>query len=108
VVIESRKPANEPTMVTVFHLDGRRLMLTHYCSGGNHPRMTARASPGASLEFTTIDVANLRSPAEGHMQGLKIEFKPPHEIVQTWAWREKGKDTPGPAMLERQSPSSLP
>ena len=30
VVIETRRPSNEPPMVTVFHLDRDQLMLTHY------------------------------------------------------------------------------
>src|SRR5713226_971817 len=31
-----------PAMLTVYHLDGERLLLTHYCMAGNQPRMQAR------------------------------------------------------------------
>ena len=29
-------------MITVYHLDGDRLLLTHYCMLNNQPRMQAR------------------------------------------------------------------
>src|SRR5687767_712785 len=31
-VMETLKPANEPGMVTIYHLNGDRVMMTHYCS----------------------------------------------------------------------------
>jgi len=36
---------SEDDMVTVFHLDGNRLLMTHYCGAGNQPRMVATVSP---------------------------------------------------------------
>src|SRR5262245_33835119 len=38
-VMETIIPPQEPTMVTLYHRDGDQLMMTHYCSGGNQPRM---------------------------------------------------------------------
>src|SRR5688572_4688296 len=36
-------PINTPgEMVTVYHMDGNDLVLTHYCSGGNQPRMRSK------------------------------------------------------------------
>ena len=31
-------------MVTMYHMDGKKLMMTHYCSMGNQPRMRADAT----------------------------------------------------------------
>lgn len=31
-------------MITLYHLDGGRLVLTHYCMAGNQPRMEASSS----------------------------------------------------------------
>ena len=39
-------------MITMFHLDGDRLLMTHYCGAGNQPRMVASASPdGKTVHF---------------------------------------------------------
>jgi hypothetical protein len=42
------------TMLTIFHMDGDRLMLTHYCVAKNQPRLLATTiSPdGKTIEFT--------------------------------------------------------
>ncbi len=48
------------TMATVYHLDGDRLMLTHYCSIKNQPRMVAAGSFGDqnSATFEFLDITN--------------------------------------------------
>jgi hypothetical protein len=56
-------------MVSMFHLDGDRLMMTHYCSAGNQPRMVATISPdGKTFTFDFVDGTNLVSATPGHMQ----------------------------------------
>ena len=96
VVIETRQPSAEPPMITVFHLDRGRLVLAHYCSAGNHPRMRARVttSPDQPLEFATFDVANLGRPTDGHMQGMSIRFASPDEMVQTWVGAKRTRICP--------------
>jgi hypothetical protein len=32
-------------MISMFHMDGDRLLMTHYCGAGNQPRMQAKVSP---------------------------------------------------------------
>jgi hypothetical protein len=60
-------------MITMFHLDDGRLMLTHYCAAGNQPRMVGKMSPdGKTLEFVFIDGTNFNSTKDGHMDGLVI------------------------------------
>src|SRR5260370_40436202 len=42
-LVEKETAEKMPAMLTVYHLDGERLVLTHYCMAGNQPRMPAKA-----------------------------------------------------------------
>ena len=81
-------------MITVYHMDGDRLMMTHYCSAGNQPRMRAdrSSSTPSVIRFTFVDVTNLSAPDAGHMQAHSILWKDADHITHLWTWREKGQD----------------
>jgi hypothetical protein len=50
-----RPPDHE---ITMFYVEGDRLLATHYCDGGNRPRFEGKMSPdGKSSEFNLLDVA---------------------------------------------------
>ena len=83
-------------MSSVYHLDKNQILMTHYCSWGNHPRMSAH--PDATqdineLEFNVIDIATTQ-PTNGYMHNLHISFKDKTHLSHQWIWRDKGKDTP--------------
>ena len=40
-LVERFSSEKMPAMLTVYHFNGDRLMLTHYCEAGNQPRMQA-------------------------------------------------------------------
>ena len=84
----------EGDMVTVYHLDGENLMLTHYCSAHNQPRMKAEPASGEikALDFVFLDATNLPSPDSGHMHRLVVTFQDKDHMTQEWTWRDKGKD----------------
>jgi hypothetical protein len=90
-------------MVTVYHLDGDEMMMTHYCSMGNQPRMRAMASEAGSITFTFVDGTNMKSD-DPHMHKLTITWKDADHIVQEWTMRAAGKDNPPVVFsLERKS-----
>ncbi|MGH7494228.1 MAG: hypothetical protein ACREOO_17800 [bacterium] len=103
-VMETIIPPNEPTMVTLYHRDGDQLMMTHYCSGGNQPRMRAEAPAGEikNLNFAFVDVTNLTKPTDGHMQKHALSFQDQDHITSVWTWRQDGKDTPSTFILARK------
>ncbi len=95
--------AEEVTMVTVYHMDGNDVRMTHYCSAKNQPRMKAAAvSPDARVvSFEFVDATNLARPTDGHMQNLEITFKDRNHIAQKWTWLENGRTTDNHFTLTR-------
>ena len=82
------------TMITMYHLDGQRIMATHYCAAGNQPRMVATSDPRNPnvVAFKFLDATNLRSPEEGHMRDLTVTLQDNDHFTQQWKWRDKGKE----------------
>lgn len=102
-VMERLQNEGEPDMVTMYHLDGDNLMMTHYCSAMNQPRMRAESSDDASrVKFVMFDITNLASKDAGHMEGMLMNFKDADHIVHQWTFVDKGKPMTVPIELERQ------
>jgi hypothetical protein len=102
-VMESIMESSDMQMITLYHLDGDRLMMTHYCSAGNQPRMRADStSSPTAIKFSFVDVTNLSSPDAGRMQAHSIIWKDVDHVTQHWTWREKGQDKTETFELARQ------
>jgi hypothetical protein len=71
--------------ITMFHLDGDRLLLTHYCDAGNQPRMTGTVSPdGKTITFNFVDATNLLSSQAGHMQRVVFNLIDSDHHTERW------------------------
>jgi hypothetical protein len=58
IMHEAIGPGRPDNPITMFYVDGDRLLLTHYCDSGNRPRMVGKISPdGKGVEFDFLDVA---------------------------------------------------
>jgi len=91
---EKLGPADEPTMVTMYSPDGMSILMTHYCSSQNQPRMRAKgaASDAKMLDFSFVDCSNLPTKDAGHMNHLLLSFEDPDHFSQEWTWKEKAKE----------------
>ncbi len=81
-------------MATMFHMDGDRLMLTHYCVAKNQPRLVATqfADDFSSMTFEYLDATNLKSRDKGHMDKVVIRFDGPDRFFSRWTWYQDGKE----------------
>lgn len=83
-------------MVTLYHLDGDILMLTHFCDVNNQVRMRAEplTTEAKSLKFNYLDATNLSISNKEVINKLEITFQDKDHFTQTWIWRmtdDKGK-----------------
>jgi len=82
------------SMVSMFSMDGTdKLLLTHYCSVGNQPRMQASVSPdGKTFTFNYVDATNLASPDAGHMQKMVLTLLDENHHTEDWTFIDHGKE----------------
>ena len=82
-------------MITLYHPDGNRIAMTHYCTHNNQPRMHTAPLPSPVKEFvfSFVDATNLPSPAAGHMHRLVVTLVDKDHFTQTWTWRENGTES---------------
>jgi hypothetical protein len=91
-LVERESEDKMPSMMTVYHLDGDRLILTHYCMAGNQPRMLARGinPETGEIQFQFLDVTNLSSPGAGHMHNARLRLIDDKHLDSEWQFYEKG------------------
>lgn len=89
--------------ITMFHLDGDRLLLTHYCDAGNQPRMVATISPdGKTIVFNFVEATNLLKSQMGHMQRVTFNFIDADHHTEKWEFAmADGKQVGGLLDLKR-------
>jgi len=89
-------------MSTTYHRDNGRIVMSHYCSWGNHPRMSAviDANGMKRIDFDFIELAE-NEPENGYMRDFEIEFIDRDQVAHYWTWREEGDDTPLKLTLSR-------
>jgi hypothetical protein len=92
VVQETLMPGSDHEMVTMYHLDGADLVLTHYCALGNQPRMKADAGKDARrIEFTFTGATNLKSESDQHMHRVVLTLSGKDRYKAEWTSNKEGK-----------------
>ncbi len=91
-VIETVFPDSDHEMVTVYHLDGGQILLTHYCHLGNQPQMRAKA--GAASDELVFDFAggnNINPGKDTYMHDCRIRFVDDDHLHSQWRLYVDGK-----------------
>lgn len=92
VIQETMAVGTDHEMINMYHLDGDDLMLTHYCAGGNQPRMKMVAGDLAkAITFEFVDGTNLDPAKDGHIHEGKIVFVDDDSIESHWMAYNEGK-----------------
>jgi hypothetical protein len=74
-VVETVMPGTDHEMLTVYHMNGERLELTHYCVKGNQPRMRAQdESTAGRLVFKCYGATNVKSEDDAHMHEAVVQI----------------------------------
>ncbi|MBP7147278.1 MAG: hypothetical protein KBD01_07015 [Acidobacteria bacterium] len=106
-VVETMFPGTPHEMVTVYHLDGDDLVLTHYCAAGNQPHMKAKLpASGDRLDFEFVSGTNIK-PDGMHMHEATMVFEGPDKLRAAWTSFQAGR--PGPVaefVLTRSKPNN--
>jgi hypothetical protein len=92
VLLEHFTEPSGQEMLTAYHLDGSRLVLTHYCVAGNQPQMVATKFDGASgeLDFAFAGGSNI-APGAGHMHDAVFHLASSDQFEAKWDFVEADK-----------------
>lgn len=93
VLMEEFRPEKGAMMVTMFSVDGDRLIATHYCSARNQPQMataTITEPRAKSLAFSLVRVTGLKSPDDWHNTGLVVTLDDSDRFTQEWTYQHQG------------------
>ncbi len=95
-VHETLFPGKDHEMVTIYHLDGKDLVLTHYCAFQNQPRLKADPkAPANKLVFLFTGGTNIDPAKDHHMHEGAITFIDPDTIQVDWQGWSDGKADEG-------------
>jgi len=94
----------EHAMVSMFAMDGSRLLMTHYCGAGNQPRMVGTLSAdGRILTFDFLDATNLDNPQTGHMHHAVFTFVDANHYTEDWTFTKDGQNQAEHMELQRKN-----
>ena len=86
--------------LTIYHRDGDRLALTHYCPQGNQPTL-AQTESGQSIGFTFRSASDLDMATEGYLHDLSFDLSNPDRPIRREVYRSSNGDDPSVLVLER-------
>ena len=85
-------PGDEHEMLNVYHADGDRVLMTHYCAAGSQPRLeVVPADEGDGLLLKFESITNLPSPDAHFMHHAEFAWDGDDRLTATWYGSANGK-----------------
>ena len=95
-VQETIFPGSDHEMVSLYHMNGPNLEMTHYCALGNQPRVRLDpASPKGRLDFKFVGGTNLDPAKDMHMHEGSVTIVDDDHIEWQWQGWKDGKAADG-------------
>lgn len=89
-------------MLNVYHVDGDRVLMTHYCSAGNQPRLNAISTDEDRLRWEMESITNLNDPGDDHMHQAEFVFHGDGRLTTHWNSMSDGELSDETATFELQ------
>jgi hypothetical protein len=92
-LIETQFPGTPHEMVSVYHVDGKELRMTHYCALGNQPRVKLDRANSTPDEFVFVfdGGTNFDPEKDTHIHGVRIKFEKDGQVTSSWDGYSGGK-----------------
>jgi hypothetical protein len=95
-VQETIFPGGPMEMVSMYHMDGKDLIMTHYCALGNQPKMKLDPkSTDKELKFSFAGGTNIDAAKDMHMHEGSITIVDDDHIEWKWSGYDQGKPAEG-------------
>ena len=93
ILHEATSSARPDDPITMFYVEGDRLLATHYCDSGNRPRMEGKMSAdGKKIEFSLVDVTG--NTEHGYMGNIVFNFTDESHHTEGGSWTLPGNKPP--------------
>lgn len=86
VLTELANAGTDDEMLSVFHLDGDRLILQHYCSAGSQPRLELVRADSTGLWFDLTGGTGFDPETDGHIHTARFIIGPGDRLDSYWTW----------------------
>lgn len=91
-ILVEKMPLGTPMeMTSVYHSDGKQVLMTHYCAMGNQPRMKSVNNDPQMFRFEFVDGANIKSANDAHMHEVLLTRLDKNHLRQDWTFYQDGK-----------------
>ena len=91
-LVETLFPGSDHEMLSVYHMDGDALVMTHYCMLQNAPQMRAQASSDPdTIAFECEGGASIEDCREPHMHEGKFELVDRDTVLSAWTMYDQGE-----------------
>ncbi len=97
---EVMMPGQDHEMLNVYHPDGDRVLMTHYCAAGCQPRLEIVPTGEDRLELRFDSITNLPSEDAMHMHQGEYRLHGPDRITTYWYGMEDGKLAQEPTVID--------